>query len=191
MNQNNSGPGLEDVILGISENRRSTKWSNSELLTRIIWELFQGPLFAWTPRPFWRWRSHVLRVFGAKVGSDVRIHPTVRVAIPWNLEIGDSVGIGDRVNLYSLGKIRIGSASTISQNAHLCAGSHEFRDTRMKLLKLPIQIGRSVWICADAFIGPDVIVDDYVVVGARAVVVRSLAKGVIAAGNPARVVGKR
>jgi putative colanic acid biosynthesis acetyltransferase WcaF len=61
----------------------------------------------------------------------------------------------------------------------------------MALLKPPILIGDEAWICADAFIGPGVRVGARGVVGARAVVVKDVGPGVIVAGNPARVVGKR
>jgi putative colanic acid biosynthesis acetyltransferase WcaF len=139
----------------------------------------------------WAWRCAVLRLFGARIGRAVQIHPTVRIDVPWNLQIGDNVGIGDSVILYSLGIISIGQNATISQNVHLCAGSHEFRCVDMPLLKLPISIGEDVWICADAFVGPNVTVGDAAVVGARAVVMRNVEPGRIMVGNPAKVVGYR
>ncbi|WP_352527515.1 hypothetical protein [Mesorhizobium sp. M0060] len=61
----------------------------------------------------------------------------------------------------------------------------------MPLLKLPIRVGSNVWICADAFVGPNVVVGEGAVVGARAVVMRPVAAGSVVVGNPARVVGRR
>jgi putative colanic acid biosynthesis acetyltransferase WcaF len=115
----------------------------------------------------------------------------VRIAVPWNLHIGDKSAIGDQAILYSLGSILISENVTVSQNAHLCAGTHDFRRSDLPLLKPPIVIGPGVWICADAFVGPGVTIGAMAVVGARAVVVMDVASDDVVVGNPARVVGKR
>ncbi|WP_352594101.1 hypothetical protein [Mesorhizobium sp. M0633] len=61
----------------------------------------------------------------------------------------------------------------------------------MTLVKSPIHISDNAWICADAFIGPGVEIGSGAVVGARAVAMRSVAAGLVVAGNPARKVGER
>jgi len=177
--------------MDISANRAARKWSPAELVGRAAWEAFRGPLFAWTPRQAWFWRRWMLRLFGAKIGRRVHIHPSVRIAVPWNLQIGDNSAIGDHAILYSLGPICIGRDATVSQGAHLCAGTHDFRKPDMPLLKQPITIGDGAWICADAFVGPNVHVGKMSVVGARAVLVRDVPANVIVAGNPGKVVGER
>ncbi len=179
------------MTLDIAANRASRKYSRRELLARALWEILRVPLFRWTPRPFWAWRRVVLRLFGARIGREVRICPTATVALPWNLSIEDNAAIGDAVILYSLGRIAIGRDVTISQYAHLCAGSHDFTRADLPLQKSPISIERGAWICADAFIGPDVWVGGMAIVGARAVVVRDVPRNALVAGNPARVVGER
>ena len=133
----------------------------------------------------------MLRAFGAKVGRQVQIHPSATIFIPWNLEIGDWSSVGFDALLYSLGPMKIGEKVTISQRAHLCGGSHDFRDPAMRLRKLPITIGDEAWICADAFVGPGVTVGNRAVVGARAVVIKNVGSETIVAGNPARLVGSR
>lgn len=175
----------------IRANRRARKWSGAELAGRALWEVLCGPMFAWTPRPMWAWRCMVLRLFGARIGANVHIHPTVRIAIPWNLTIEADVGVGDNVILYALGPISIGRAATISQNAHLCAGTHDFRRRDLPLVKAPVAIGAGAWVCADAFVGPGVVVGEGAVVGARAVVMRSTPAWAVMAGNPARQVSER
>jgi putative colanic acid biosynthesis acetyltransferase WcaF len=176
--------------LDIAVNRASRKWTRKELAGRALWELAQ-PLFALSPRLLWGWRRGLLRLFGAKVGRNVHIFPSVHIAIPWNLTIGDEAAIGDRAIIYNLGLISIGAQATISQGAHLCAGTHDYRRTDMPLLKLPIQVGLAVWVGADAFIGPGVKIGDLAIVGARAVAIKDVAAGMIVAGNPARVVRQR
>lgn len=175
----------------IAANRSARKWSGKQLAIRFIWELVRFPLFALSPRPFWAWRRILLRLFGAHIGRHAHIFPSVKIAVPWNIEIGDFASVGDGVILYSLGPIAVGERATISQYAHLCAGTHDYRDPSMPLIKAQISVGAGAWICADAFIGPDVVVGDLAVVGARAVAMKNVEAREIVAGNPARCVGLR
>ncbi len=177
-------------MMNIENNRARREWTRSELAGRVLWAACR-PLFRWSPRLCWGWRCWLLRLFGARVGAHVHIHPSARVFIPWNLEIGDWSSVGFDALIYNLGPARIGSRATVSQRAHLCGGTHDFRDDAMPLIKSPIVVGDDVWICADAFVGPGVTVGSRAVVGARAVVVKDVSEGEIVAGNPARPVGRR
>ncbi|MGE4061425.1 MAG: putative colanic acid biosynthesis acetyltransferase [Sphingomonadales bacterium] len=177
-------------MVDVAANRSARKWSRRELAGRIVWVL-ATPLFALSPRPLWGWRRLLLRLFGARIGRDVHIYPSVRVTIPWNVRVGDGTAIGDRAILYALGQITIGARVTVSQQAHLCAGTHDWRQPDMPLVKMPIRIGDDAWICADAFIGPGVTVGAAAIVGARAVAVKDVPPGVIVGGNPARVLRPR
>jgi putative colanic acid biosynthesis acetyltransferase WcaF len=176
--------------IDIAANRRAAKWTRGELLGRVLWGL-TGLLFSLSPRPFWGWRNFLLRLFGARIGRHVRIYPTVRIAIPWNLSVGDHAAIGDGAILYSLGPIHIGPAVTISQYAHICAGTHDYRRPELPLVKPPISIEEGAWICADAFVGPNVTVSAFAIVGACAVVTRNVEAWTIVGGNPARVISTR
>jgi len=179
------------VTLDILANRRSRKWSLYELAGRTIWETVGCRFFAWSPRPLWAWRRFVLRSFGASVGDDAHIYPSVKIAIPWNLVVGDQAAIGDGAILYCLGQISIGARTTISQYAHLCAGSHNHHIATFDLLKPSIEIGSEAWVCADAFVGPGVKVGDRAILGARSVAIDNIPSDAIAVGNPARVVKER
>lgn len=174
----------------IAANRRETKWTQGELACRMAWRL-ASPFFHLSPRQLWGWRRFLLRCFGAQIGNEVHVYPSVRVAIPWNLKIGDYSAVGDDARLYSLGAITIGSRVTVSQGAHLCAGTHDWRDPSMPLLKIPIQIGDDAWICADAYVGPGATIGAGAIVGARAVAIKDVTAGTIVAGNPAREIGHR
>jgi putative colanic acid biosynthesis acetyltransferase WcaF len=99
--------------------------------------------------------------------------------------------VGFEALLYNLGPMKIGERVTISQRAHLCGGTHKFRETSMPLVRACITVGHEAWICADAFVGPWVTIGDRAVVGARAVVMRSVHEGKIISGNPARETGER
>ncbi|UAB78975.1 acetyltransferase [Erythrobacter sp. SCSIO 43205] len=174
----------------VASNRAATKWSTEAKIGRLLWAMC-NPLFRLSPRPFWGWRRMLLRAFGAKVGADAHIYPTVRITIPWNLDIADGCAIGDHAILYALGPIRIGPRATVSQYAHLCAGTHDWRDPLMPLIKAQIVVGADAWVCADAFVGPGVTIGNGAIVGARAVAVRDVAANVVSAGNPAKKIGNR
>lgn len=177
-------------MIEVAANRAAQKWSRRELFGRMLWAAVY-PLFRLSPRPFWAWRAMMLRMFGANVGSNVHVYPTVRIMIPWNLTLGDFSAVGDRAILYALGPVSIGERATVSSYAYLCAGSHNWRDPSMPLTKPEITIGSDSWICTGAFIGPAVRVGDNSIIGACAVVVRNVEPGTLVAGNPAREVGRR
>lgn len=176
--------------LDIAANRKAVKWTRSEQALRVLFAIAQ-PAFRLSPRPLWGWRRWMLRRFGATVGRDVHVFPTVRITMPWNLTLGDGCAIGDRAILYALGPITIGPRATVSQQAHLCAGSHDWRNPEMTLTKPPIEIGAEAWICADAFIGPGVTIGTRTIVGARGVVMSDVGNGVIVTGNPAKILKHR
>jgi putative colanic acid biosynthesis acetyltransferase WcaF len=169
----------------VSENRRSQKWTRRELIGRVLWKTVQ-PIFRLSPRPMWGWRRMLLRVFGAQVGSGVHVYPSVRITIPWHLELREQCAVGERAILYALGPITVGARSTISQGAHICAGTHDISRPDRPLLKTSVMIADDAWVAADAFVGPGVIVGAGAIVGARGVVMRDVAPGTVVVGNPAR-----
>lgn len=172
--------------LDIAANRAARKYGPRTQAARVLWALCL-PLFRFSPRPMWGWRAWLLRRFGAQVGQGVHLHPTVRILMPWNLTLGDQVTVGDRAILYALGAITIGDRATVSQYAHLCAGTHDTRDPARPLVKQPIIIGADAWVCADAFVGPGVQVGAGAILGARAVAMRDLPQGCTGIGNPMQI----
>ena len=172
-------------MINVEANRAAQKWTRSDNFVRLLWSLI-SPIFFLSPRPFWAWRCFLLRAFGAKVGRNVHVFPSARITIPWNLHLNDQCAIGDDAILYALGPITIGARATVSQGAHLCAGTHDIRDPARPLLKLPIEIGSDAWVCADAFVGPGVTVGEHAIVGARAVAMKDVPAHAIVVGNPAR-----
>ena len=125
------------------------------------------------------------------VANMFRISNTAKIWMPWKFSIGDWSAVGEEVWIYNLGNVTVGARVTISQKAHLCAGTHDHEDPAMPLLKLPIRIGDQVWICADAFIGPGVVVGEGAVVGAAAVAMADVPPWSVVAGNPAKFIKKR
>ena len=170
---------------------RASPYSRNEKIRRVVWNLARAVLFRPSPKRCFRWRNVVLRWFGARIGPNTFIEPTVRIFHPWLLTIGDWTHIGGGANLYSLGPISIGDHSVVSQDAFLCAGTHDYTHPNLPLLRPPVAIGSGVWVAVEAFIAPGVTVGDNSVVGARAVVGKDVPPGVVVAGNPARVIKQR
>jgi putative colanic acid biosynthesis acetyltransferase WcaF len=166
-------------------------YSLSEYARRFGWLMVQATLVRFSPARCYGWRRVWLRAFGARVTATSRTRPSTRIMHPWLLSMGEHSMIGDRVKVYNLGPISVGDHSVVSQDATLCAGTHDYTRPDMPLQRPPIVIGSGVWVCAEAFVGPGVTVGDNVVVGARAVVMGDVEPGVVVAGNPARVVKRR
>jgi putative colanic acid biosynthesis acetyltransferase WcaF len=117
--------------------------------------------------------------------------PSCKILIPWNLTIGDWAMISDSVVIDNHSMVTIGDLVVVSQEVYLCTGSHDIKDPYMPLIHSPIAIMDYSWICARAFIGPGVTVNEGAVVGACAVVVRDVQDWSVSAGNPARFIKKR
>src|SRR5262245_1524941 len=140
-----------------------------------LWWIFDAVLVRPTPQALYSWRRFAWRLFGAKMGRDVLIRPGVRATFPWKVTIGDHCWIGDNATLYSVAEISIGSHSVVSQDAYLCAATHDHRDVSFPLVASPIVIEPECWIAARAFIGPGVRIGHGAVVGACAVVLSDVA----------------
>ena len=160
-------------------------------MTVQLWWIVQATLFRLSPQAFYGWRRYLLRLFGSSIGKKVLIRPTARVTYPWKLHIGDHSWIGDDVTLYSLGEIRIGSHTVVSQRSYLCAGSHEYNKVDFPIYARPIDIGKGCWLASDVFVGPGVQVGDGTVVGARSSVFKSLEGNGVYMGSPAKFIKER
>ena len=158
---------------------------------RFIWNIIYATLYRPSPRVCFLWRVFLLRCFGARIGRACRIYPRSRIWAPWNLTCGDYAMIADDVIIYNQAPITIEEACVISQGAHLCTGTHNYSDPGFKLIARPIKIERHAWICAEAFILPDITVGEHSVVGARSVVTRNVPPHMVCAGNPCRPIKKK
>lgn len=86
--------------------------------------------------------------------------------------------------------IRIGARTLIGPGVHIYTATHPLSaEERRSGLESgqPVTIGEDVWIGGGAIICPGVHIGDRTVIGAGAVVTRSLPADVVAVGNPARV----
>ncbi|HET8930144.1 MAG TPA: sugar O-acetyltransferase [Acidimicrobiales bacterium] len=135
-------------------------------------------------------RALLAQIIG-DLGTDVVIRP------PFFLEYGDRMSVGDRTfvnfNLVALdvAPITIGADCQLGPNVQLLTPTHPI-DPQMRRDKLeaaePITLGDNVWLGGGVTVCPGVTIGDDTVVGAGAVVTRDLPAGVVAVGNPARVI---
>ena len=156
-----------------------------------LWWIVQASLFKGSPQVFYGWRRFLVRCFGAKVGKDVLLRPSVTITYPWKVTIGNYCWIGDDVVLYSLGEISIGANSVISQKSYLCAASHDHKSPAFDIFGKKITIDEQAWLAADVFVGPGVTVGRGCVVGARSSVFSDLPEGMVCLGSPARPIAPR
>lgn len=169
----------------------ASPWSWRKRAQRALWLLAWGVLCRWTPKPCNRWRLFVLSLFGARISGLPFVHASARIHFPPHLTLHDRASVGERAHLYSLAPIVIHAHATVSIEAFLCTGTHDFSQEHIPLQTAPIVIQSHAFVAARAFLLPGVEVGDYAVVGACAVVTRSVERGCIVAGNPARVIGER
>ncbi|MGC4062610.1 MAG: putative colanic acid biosynthesis acetyltransferase [Aquabacterium sp.] len=181
------------MILQDIDSRTGPSFSLGNRIARATWGTVWLLLFRPSLRPMHIWRVSLLRLFGARIGQHVHIHGSCRIWAPWQLEIGNFVGIGEGANLYNMAPLTIGDEAVVSQGVHLCGGTHDYTARSFQLQALPIAIGSNVWLCTEAFIGPGVTVPTGCVVGARAVMTKTPAEGAwgVYAGNPARYIKAR
>ncbi len=180
------------MILEQTGRIHGASFSLENRLRRQVWNWVWLLLFRPSPRPLHRWRAALLRGFGARLGRNVHVYPGARVWAPWNLTMGDHAAVADGVTLYNISPIEIGEHAIVSQGAHLCTGSHDYNSDTFQLIAAPIVLGRHVWVCAEAFLSPGVVIAEGAVIAPRAVVTRSLAQAwTVYGGLPAAPIGQR
>jgi putative colanic acid biosynthesis acetyltransferase WcaF len=148
-------------------------------------------LAAWTPPPLHRWRRLVLTAFGARLAPGAMVYGSAKIWYPPFLVMGEGATLGPRVRCYNQAPVVIGAGAIVSQDATLCAGTHDYTDPAFQLVTRPITIEARCWIAAEAFVGPGVRVGEGAVLGARGVATHDLAPDTVHAGNPARAIKRR
>lgn len=156
-----------------------------------LWWMCYAILFRPSPQVFYGWRRFLLRAFGAKIGKKVIIRPTARITYPWKVSIENYSWIGDEVVLYSLGEIKIGENTVISQRSYICTGTHDYNTEDFRIYAQDIHIGSKCWLATDVYIAPGINIEDGVVVGARSSVFSDLDANKVYVGSPAKSIKNR
>lgn len=156
-----------------------------------LWWLVQATLFACSPQFMYGWRRFLLRAFGAEIGKNVLLRPSVKTTYPWKLRIGDYAWVGDDVVLYTLGEIVIGNHAVVSQKSYLCTGSHDYHAVAFDIYAKPICIEDEAWVSTDVFVAPGVTIGAGAVIGARSTVLENMPAAMVCVGYPAKPIKNR
>lgn len=160
-------------------------------IMRTLW-YFTNALFFINPLfPFRRPKPVLLRLFGAKVGKGVVIHPGVNIKFPWKLVVGDHVWIGQRAWLDNLDQLTIESHVVISQGAKLILGSHDYKKLDYPTLSGPVLLEEGSWVGAGAMVLGGATLRTHAILTAGSVTGKTLRPYTINRGNPAVFVRAR
>lgn len=133
----------------------------------------------------------LLRLSGAKIGSNVRICSSVMIIGAGELTIGDNTWVGHRCLISASSSIKIGKNVDIAPNVYIGNGTHEITPDKERIasieLSKDIVIGDGCWLCANVTILPGVTIGDKCVVAAGSVVTKSYGNMILLAGVPAVV----
>lgn len=170
----------------------STHFSIRNKIYRLIWSIIRFILF----RPFGTmlfngWRKFLLRLFGAKIGSNSIIYSSANIWMPCNLEIGNRCCIGPDTIIYNPAKITLGDKVVISQYSYLCGGSHDISTLNLDFISAPIIIKDFSWVCADCFVMMGVTIEEGCILGARSTLFKSTEPWSVYGGMPAKFIKKR
>ena len=127
---------------------------------------------------------------GMAIGKNTAIHMGCFVT-GRQITVANHSVINRRCYLDGRGGIKIGSNVSISPEVYILTASHLVNSTSFEGVQGKVHIEDYVWIGARAIILPNVTLGKGCVVGAGAVVTKSVLPHEIVAGNPAQVIGKR
>jgi maltose O-acetyltransferase len=126
----------------------------------------------------------------ADVGEGTWVRPPFFCDYGWNIRMGEGVFLNFNCVILDVVPVTIGDRVQIASAVQILAADHP-RDPEVRKTGLengrPIVIEDDVWIGAGAILCPGVTVGARSVVGAGSVVTRDVPAGVVAAGNPCRV----
>lgn len=136
-------------------------------------------------------RQAILRQLLGDVGQNSIVESPFYCVYGQNIHIGDHVYLNVQCTILDCNEVRIGHHVMIGPGVHLYCAAHllqaEARNQGWEVAK-PIVIEDNVWIGGGAILLPGVRIGRNAVVGAGAVVSRSVPANTVAAGNPARVI---
>lgn len=162
----------------------------ASLFKQILWYLTRLIFFKSELVPSSALLVFLLRIFGSKIGKEVRIKPGVHIKYPWKLEIDDYCWIAD-CYIENLETVKLGRNCCISQQAMLITGSHDYKKTSFDLIIAPIILKDGVWIGAGAKVAPGVVCESHSVLTMSSLASHDLESHGIYQGNPAVKIRER
>jgi len=136
-------------------------------------------------------RTTLLRRLFGRIGARFVFDGRITCDYGTNIEIGENFYANSDLTILDGAKVRIGDNVFIAPQVGIYTAGHPLDVARRNAgleYALPVTIGDNVWIGGGVSILPGVTIGDGAVIGAGAVVTRDVPPGVVAAGNPARVI---
>ncbi len=137
-------------------------------------------------------RSILNELFGRDCGS-IYIEPPFFCDIGTNIQIGENFYANFNVTILDCDKVNIGSSVMLAPGVQIYAVGHPI-DPALRLggpsvsETAPVNIGDNVWIGGNSVVLPGVSIGENSVIGAGSVVTKNIPAGVLAFGNPCRVI---
>lgn len=135
-------------------------------------------------------RAEILRRLFAEIGEDCYIEPPLHANWGCHTHFGNHVYANFNLTLVDDGDIFVGDNVMFGPNVTLATAGHPVEPERRRLgmqFNIPIHIGNNVWIGAGSIVLPGVTIGDNTVIGAGSVVTKDIPAGVVAVGNPCRI----
>ena len=135
-------------------------------------------------------RAATLAELLGSLGEGAVIRPPLHMDYGYQTMIGPGTFINVGAVILDVGRVSIGADVQIGPNVQLLTPTHpldpEVRRSGLEAAE-PITIEDNVWLGGGVIVCPGVTIGRDTVVGAGAVVTKNLPPGVLAVGNPARV----
>ncbi len=138
-------------------------------------------------------RARIMRELFRKVGENVFIEPDFLCEMGNNITFGDNVFLNFGCIIFDMGEVEIGDHVMFGPRVGIYTTNHAYDPVERVanvVISKPVKVGNRVWVAADVKILPGVTIGDDTIIGAGSVVTHDIPSGVIAAGNPCRVIRK-
>ena len=135
--------------------------------------------------------TRLFRALVPNTGEGVDFRPPLTIDYGMLLTIGDRTFINADFMIIGGGKVTIGDDCLIGPRCAIYTPNHAEDAVRRRdgwELPLPVTIGDNVWLGGSVTITPGVTIGSDSIIGAGSVVTRDIPAGVVAAGNPCRVI---
>ena len=136
-------------------------------------------------------REAVIRRLLGRTGKNVSIVSPFYCDYGYNIETGENFFMNMNCVILDGAKVTFGDNVFVAPGCGFYTAGHpldvERRNAGLEYA-LPIRIGNNVWIGAQVCVLPGVTIGDNSVIGAGSVVTKDIPSGVLAAGNPCRVI---
>ena len=138
-----------------------------------------------------RKREKLLKKMFAEIGEGCYIEPPLHTNMGGHhVHFGSNIYANFGLTLVDDTHIYVGDNTMFGPQVTVATAGHpidpQLREKGLQF-NMPVHIGRNCWIGAGAMIMPGVTIGDNTVIGAGSVVTKDIPAGVVAVGNPCRV----